>query len=538
MTTSPSSPRADRTPILSRRSLMQTTGAFAIAPVILGGGTRIAAGQEATPGAGATPALEPVPGGRLRIGLQGDPTELDPALTNLNAAGLVVDLVYEGLAHEAPDLTPQPALAESWTISDDLLTYTFKLRPGVKFHNGREFVADDVKYSFERIQNPDNASPWQTFLSGVASIETPDPATVVIVLTAPDASFLARLCTRGLVIVPKEEVEKNGDLMQTMVGTGPFVFKEYVPSSSMTLDKNPEYWDAGKPYLDGLDLTIVPEDTQRTAALISKTVDLIEQVGQKDISLIEKESSLTLVGGATTNLRWIVFNLRRKPFDSLEFRQAVFAAIDRGPIIDAAVFGYGEPLVGLYPTSYWAGFHGEIPAPDPDKAKELLGKVELPDGFRPKILTWAAYKFLSDTSVVVQEQLKQIGIESEIDPQENAIYLEQYFGGDFDIAVMGASGYIDPNDWMQQSLMTGAENNAAGYSSAEFDKLVQQGLETPEQADRAEIYQQAQQLLIDDLPWISLYNSESYVGMSTSVQGFVFYLSSSFYALRETWLQG
>ncbi len=520
---------------ISRRSLVHTTGVFAIAPLLLTALPHAVVAQEATPD--ATPAKTPVNGGRLRVGLQGDPTALDPALSNLNAVAVVVDFVYEGLVHEAPDLTPQPALAESWTLSDDLLTYTFKLRQGVTFHNGRPFVADDVKYSFERIQDPKTASPWQTFLGGVKSIAVPDPATVEIVLTAPDASFLARLCTRGLVIVPKEEVEKTGDLTQTMVGTGPFTFKEYVPSSSLTLDKNDAYWDAGKPYLDGLDLTIIPDDTQRSTALISKTVDFAEQVGQKDIALIKKDESLALAGGPTTNLRWIVFNLRREPFNQLEFRQAVFAAIDRQPIIDAAVFGYGQPLVGLYPESYWAGYHGEIPAPDPARAKDLLAKVTLPDGFKPKILTWAAYKFLSDTSVVVQEQLKQVGIESEIDPQENAIYLEQYFGGTFDIAVMGAAGYIDPNDWLQQSLTTGAENNAAGYASSEFDKLVKQGLETTGQPERASIYQEAQELLIKDLPWISLYNSESYVGLTTKVQGFTYYLSSSYYALRETWIE-
>ncbi|MGI8484607.1 MAG: ABC transporter substrate-binding protein, partial [Thermomicrobiales bacterium] len=215
---------------ISRRSLVQTTGAFAIAPILFGGLPVVTNAQDATPG--STPAKTPVAGGRLRIGLQGDPTELDPALSNLNAVGVVVDLVYEGLVHEAPDLSPRPALAASWTISDDLLTYTFSLRSGVTFHNGRGLVADDVKYSFERIQNPDTASPWQTFLSGVKSITATDPGTVEIVLSAPDASFLARLCTRGLVIVPKEEVEKTGDLTQTMVGTGPFTFKEYIPSSS------------------------------------------------------------------------------------------------------------------------------------------------------------------------------------------------------------------------------------------------------------------------------------------------------------------
>jgi len=514
---------------VSRRRFAQATGAFAIAPIILGQG--IASAQEATPATG-----EPVTGGRLRFGVQGDPSELDPGLTNLNAAGLVIDLIYDGLVHEGADLSIQPALAESWEISDDLLTYTFALRSGVTFHNGRPFVAEDVVYTFERIQNPDTASPWATSLAGVSTIETPDDATVIITLTAPDASFLARLANRGLVIVPKEEVEANGDLQQTAVGTGPFTFVDYVPGSTLTLDRNASYWDPGKPYLDGIDITIISDDTQRSTALVADTIDLAEQIGQKDIELIQGQDGLRVDGGATTNLRWLVFNLRREPFDQLAFREAVHRAIDRQAIVDVAVFGYGQPLVGLYPPEFWAGYHGDVPAQDVDAARELLAPVELPDGFRPKILTWSQYKFLSDTAVVVQEQLKQLGIETDLDPQENAIYLEQYFAGEFDIAIMGAAGYVDPNDWPQQSLVSGSVNNAAGYASADFDALVIEGLQESDQDARAAVYQELQELLIQDLPWISLYTSESYVGLKSNVQGFVRYLSSSYISLRETWI--
>lgn len=519
---------ADRQTV-SRRDLVAASAGLAIAPILIGALPASATAQ-------ATPAASPVAGGRMRFAVQGDPSELDPALTNLAAAGLVIDLMYDGLTHEGPDLSIRSALAESWTVSDDQLTYTFALRDGVTFHNGRAFVAKDVAYTYQRIQNPDTASPWATSLAGVSAIETPDDRTVVLTLKAPDASFLARLAGRGLVIVPQEEVEKHGDLLNTAVGTGPFTFVEYVPGSTLTLDRNAAYWDPGKPYLDGIDIVIASDDTQRAAALISDTVDMAEQVGQKDITLIEQEDDLRVDGGATTNLRWLVFNLRREPFDKPEFRQAVFKAIDRGPIIDAAVFGYGQPLVGLYPTSFWAGYQGEIPAQDLDGAKALLAQVTLPDGFRPKLLTWAQYKFLSDTSVVVQEQLKQLGIESEIDQQENAIYLEQYFGGEFDIAIMGAAGYVDPNDWPEQSLKSGSVNNAAGYSNPEFDHLIEEGLATTDQAKRAPIYQQLQEVLIADSPWINLYTSESFVGLRSSVEGFTRYVSGSFASLRETWI--
>ena len=490
--------------------------------------------QEATPD--ATP--EGQPGGVLRVGVQGDPTELDPHLVVLDAASLITDLVYEGLVHEDAALVPQPLLAESWEVSDDGLTYTFALRSGVTFHNGRELVADDVVYSIERVMNPDSGSPWVSYTDTIESVEAPDDATVVFTLTMPDASFLAKLCRRGLTVVPQEEVEANGDLRQVMVGTGPFVFEEYVPNSNVRLVKNENYWLEGRPYLDGLDIQIIPDDTARTTALISDTVDFIEAVPHQDVVTIEESEDLAMTGDQATNLRWIVFNVRKEPFNNKTLRQTIARGIQRQPIIDAAVFGYGTPLYGIYPPDYWAGYEGEIPEPDPEGAAEAISEVAFPEGFNPGILTWGEYDFLSRTSVVVQEQLRNMGITGEIDPQENAIYLERYFGGDFDIAVMGAGGYIDPNDFIQQSLGTDGPSNAAGFSNEEFDQLLEEGLREQDQEKRNEIYQRAQELIIEEAPWIMLYTSNTFEGMKANVRGFVHSLSGSFHALRETWIEG
>ncbi|HYH12858.1 MAG TPA: ABC transporter substrate-binding protein [Thermomicrobiales bacterium] len=483
--------------------------------------------------AGATPT----PGGVLRVGVQGDPTELDPARSNLAATELVVDLVYEGLVHEGPDLVPQPGLAESWQLSDDGLTYTFSLRQGVTFHNGREVTSDDVVYSIERVMDPETGSPYVSYTERIAGIEAQDAATVVITLDSPDASFLAGLGRRGLVIVPREVVEEVG-LSQQMVGTGPFRFVDYVPNTSITLERNEAYWDTGKPYLDGVELQIIPDDTARTTALVSGTVDLIEQVPHKDIEIIEQTDGVDLTGGATTNLRWLVFNTRREPFDRPEVRQAIARGIDRQPIIDAAVFGYGEPLVGMYPETFWFGYRGGIPAPDPEGAASELADLGLPTDFQPGLLTWAQYGFLSATSVVVQEQLRQLGIESEIESEENATYIQRFYEFDFDIAVMGASGYVDPNDFIQQNFRSDSTNNTSGYANPEMDALIAEGLETQDLDARAEIYQQIQQLIIDDAPWVNLYTSSTFEGSSDRVRGFEHYLSGSLHALRATWLEG
>lgn len=511
---------------INRRSLLTGTGALAFGAAVTPG-FAMAARQDATP----------VPGGTLRLGVQGDPTELDPALSNLAATELIVDLVYEGLVHEGPDLVPQPNLAEWWDISNDALTYTFHLRQGVTFHHGRELTADDVVYSLGRVMDPDTGSPYVPYTDRVSSIDAPDDATVVITLDAPDASFLAGLSRRGLVIVPQDIVESEG-LSQQMVGTGPFRFVEYVPNTSITLDRNETYWDEGKPYLDGVEIQIIPDDTARTTALVSGTVDLIEQVPHKDIEIIDEADGVGLVGGIATNLRWLVFNTRREPFDRVDVRQAIASGINRQPIIDAAVFGYGEPLVGMYPETFWFGYQGEIPPPEPEEAAARLIELGLPDNFQPGLLTWSQYGFLSATSVVVQEQLRALGIESEIESEENATYIQRFYEYDFDIAVMGAGGYIDPNDFIQQNFLSDSMNNTSGYANPEMDALIAEGLETQDQDARADIYQQIQQLIIGNAPWVNLYTSSTYEGASDSVQGFTHYQSGSFHSLRETWLEG
>ncbi|HYI23827.1 MAG TPA: ABC transporter substrate-binding protein, partial [Thermomicrobiales bacterium] len=325
-------------------------------------------------------------------------------------------------------------------------------------------------------------------------------------------------------------------LSLTMVGTGPFVFGEYIPNTRLTFSRNEAYWDAPKPYVDDLEILVASDDTARTAALVSDTVDIIEQVPHRDIGILQANNAVKLAGSGATNLRWIVFNLRRSPFDLLDVRQAVAAALDRQQIIDSSVFGYGEPLVGLYPPSYWAGFQGDVPAQDLERAAELLAAVTMPEGPTPGLLTWAEYDFLSNASVVVQEQLRQIGIETEIQAEENATYIERFFTGDFDIAVMGASGYMDPNEWLEQSLKTDGPNNAAGFSNTELDALIEEGLREHDREARIAIYQQAQQIVIDEAPWISLFTSDTYEGLQPRVQGFAHYLNGSMQSVGSVWL--
>lgn len=479
---------------------------------------------------------EPVAGGTLTLGVTADPAELDPHKTSLTAAWHVIEHVYDTLVTTDQTLSPAPRLAETWDISDDGLVYTFSLRQGAMFHNGREFVADDVKYSFERILDPATASPVVDELASVDTIDVVDDYTVAINLLNPDSSFLAKLMGSSLSIVPREVVEENGDLMQTMVGTGPFRFIEYVPNTQVTLERSADYWESPYPYLDGLEILIIPDNTARTTALVTGTVDLIEYAPVQDLPIFEQDETLTVAGNQNTNIRYMGVNVTREPFDQLEVRQAMSMAIDRGPVIASAVFGYGTATNVLFPESYWAGIPSEIPPVDIEGAQALLESVGLGDGFEAQIQSWAQYPFLSNAAIVIQEQLRQIGIETEVDLQENAVLLENYFSGNFDLSVTGTSAYVDPNDVVQTNFMTGASSNGEGYSNPEVDELIVAGIATTEQAERAEIYGEIQRILLEDLPWINLFIAEQYEAMKTYVEGYVHIPTGSNRSIREVWL--
>src|SRR6266511_3574050 len=453
-----------------------------------------AAAKPAATAVAAAAAGTPKRGGILKIGLQADPTSLDPQKTSLTALFHVTEHIYSLLVQLGPDLTLQPDLAEKWDISADGKTYTFTLRKGVKFHSGKALTAADVKYSFDRLVDKATASPNASLLAPVESVAAKDDSTVVIALKNPDASFLTNLSSPASVIINRDAVEKNGDLTKTADGTGPFKFKEYVPNTRVVLERNPEYWQSGKPYVDGVEMIIAADDTSRTAAVRTGTVDFIEYAPLKDIPVLKSDTSLALAGDQNTNIRFIGLNVTRKPFSELKVRQAIAAAIDREAVLGPAVFGFGTPTLEIFPPGYWAGLGVKAPAADVAKSKQLLADAGYPNGFSTTILSWSQYSFLSNAAVAVQEQLNQIGISADINLEENAAYIKDYLDNNFDLTVTGTSAYVDPNDIYLRNFGTGMPSNAVRYSSPKADELIAAGTATTDQTKRKQIYQQLQQL--------------------------------------------
>src|SRR5215212_3167364 len=520
---------------LDRRQLVVGVAGLGLAAPFLGGSSSASASpalQDATP--------TPKSGGILKVGLQADPTALDPQKQNLTAIWHVIEHIYNGLTRVKPDLSIEPALAEGWDISEDGTSYMFVLREGVTFHDGTRLKASDVKFTFERLVDPATASTGASELASMKSIEVNDDRTVVMTLHAPDASLLSSLAGGTCVIFSEEFVKaNNNDVSQVAMGTGPFKFVEYVPNTRIVLERNENYWEEGLPYLDGIEMTIASDDTARTAAVVSGAVDFIEYAPLRDIPSLEQDTSLTLAGNSNTNIRFIGFNLTKKPFDNLKVRQAIAAVVDREAILGPTVFGYGTPTEVLFPPDFWAALQQEVRPPDVERAKQLMAEAGLADGFSTTITSWSQYSFLSNAAVVLQEQLRQIGIEAELNLVENATMVSQVYDPstrDYDIAVTGESAYVDPNTIVLSYFKTGESNNFMGYSNPEVDKLVEQGIASTDQDERARIYQDIQKILLQDLPWVSLFVANQYEAMKSNVQGYVHIPTGSNASFRTTWL--
>ena len=468
--------------------------------------------------------------------MQADPTSLDPQKTSLTALFHVTEHIYSALVRLKPDLTVEPDLAEKWDISADGKTYTFTLRKGVKFHSGRGLTSADVKYTFDRLVDKATASPNASLLAPAESVATPDDSTVVITLKQADASFLTNLTSPATVIINRDAVQQNGDLTKTADGTGPFRFKEYVPNTRVVLERNPDYWESGKPYVDGIEMTIAADDTARSAAVRTGTVDLIEYAPLKDIPSLKSDNSLMLAGDQNTNIRFVGLNVTRKPFSELKVRQAIAAVVDREAVLGPAVFGFGTPTVEIFPPGYWAGLGVKTSAPDVARAKQLLADAGYPQGFSTTILSWSQYSFLSNAAVVVQDQLKQIGISADINLEENAAFIKDYLDNNFDLTVSGTSAYVDPNDIYLRNFGTNQPSNAVRYSSPKADDLIAQGVATTDQTKRKQIYQQLQQLLLDDVPWVNLYIANQFEAMKTYVKGYTHIPTGTNYTLKDVWL--
>ncbi|TYR32448.1 ABC transporter substrate-binding protein [Mesorhizobium microcysteis] len=424
------------------------------------------------------------------IGMVLEPPHLDPTA---GAAAAIKEVgyanVFEGLTRIGPDGSVQPGLAESWEISDDGKVYTFKLHTGVKFHDGADFSAEDVKFSIDRAMAEDSVNPQKGLYSAIQSVEVVDSATVVVNLKHPQGAFLWNMGWGEAAIVSPASADGN---KERPIGTGPFKFDNWAKGSSITLVKNPDYWGE-EVALDRAEFRIIPDSAAAIPALLSGDVHAFSNMPVGDaLPQIESDPRFKVVIGSTEGETVLSTNNKKEPFDKLEVRQAIAHALNREEIIQGVPPGLGVPIGSHFAPHHpaYIDLTGTYPY-DPEKAKELLAQAGLPDGFSAT-LKLPPPSYARDGGQIIASQLRQVGINLEIIPLEWADWLSQVFTDkNYDLSIvshvepMDIGIYARPDYYFQ-------------YENPEFNAVMEELEVTTDEAKRNELYGKAQTILAQD----------------------------------------
>jgi peptide/nickel transport system substrate-binding protein len=426
----------------------------------------------------------------LVLGIPLEPPHLDPTA---GAAAAIDEVLYanvfEGLTRIGARGEVLPALAESWTVSDDGKVYTFKLHTGVKYHDGTDFNADDVKFSLDRARADDSTNAQKGLFAAIETVDVIDPATVKVTLKNPQGSFLYNMGWGDAVIVAPESAETN---KEKPVGTGPFKFDNWAKGSSITLVKADGYW--GDPVaLDKAEFRIIPDAAAAVPALLSGDVQALPNFQLGDaLPQVESDPRFKVVIGSTEGETVLSTNNKKPPFDNLKVRQAIAHAIDRKAIIDGASGGFGVPIGSHFSpaNAAYIDLTGTYPY-DPAKAKALLAEAGFPDGFKTT-LKLPPVGYARDGGQIIASELRDIGIDAEIIPVEWADWLKQVFTEkDYDLSIVS---HTEPNDIDIYSR----KDYYFAYDNPAFDKVIEELNLTSDEAKRTELYGQAQKILADD----------------------------------------
>jgi peptide/nickel transport system substrate-binding protein len=460
-------------------------------------------------------------GGGTLIAAQGaEPDRLDPHLTSAYASFQILENVYDTLVQPGDDLTMEPALAESWDISDDQLTWTFTLREGVTFHNGRELVADDVVYSYERIMDPETAANNAFRFGSVESVTAPDDRTVEITLTRPTPNLLVNIgAFKGMAIVPQEIVE-DGSIDTNPVGTGPFEFVSSSPDQGILLERNEDYWQDGLPHLDAIRFVQIPDPTVKLTNLQTGEVDWIDSVPPQNLEDLEGDDSVVLQRVPGGDYHYFAFNQAREPFDNPDVRRAVAMAIDRETIAEAAQFGAATANQTAIPEgNFWYHDYAPFAPGDTEGAQELLDAAGVGD-LTVEFMVSSDFPETVTQAQVIASQLEPIGITVEISDVDFGTWLDRQGQGDFDAFMLSWIGNIDPDDFYYAQHHSEGSFNFQGYSNPSVDQLLDDARVETERDARKGLYDEAVQMIVDDASYIYLYNPENIGAWAPHLEGY------------------
>ena len=423
------------------------------------------------------------------IGMQLEPPNLDPTG---GAAAAIDEVLYanlfEGLTRFGPDGEILPALAKSWTISDDGLVYTFSLREGAKFHDGTDFNADDVKFSLDRARAEDSTNAQKALFADIASVDVVDPATVKVTLSKQNGSFLFNLAWGDAVIVAPESADGNA---AKPVGTGPFMFAQWVKGDRVELDRNPDYWgEAVK--LDHVTFKFISDPTAAFAAMMTGDLDAFPAFpAPENLIQFEADPRFSVIIGSSEGETILAMNNKKPPLDNITVRKAIAHAIDRKAIIDGALFGYGTPI-GTHFAPHNPAYVDLTTqsAYDPEQSKALLAEAGVKDLTLSLKLPPPSYARRGGE--IIAAQLREVGINVDITNVEWAQWLSDVFKAkNFDLTIVSHTEPMDIGIYARDDYYFQYGDPAFKAIMADLDKATD-----PDK--RTELMQAAQKKIADD----------------------------------------
>jgi peptide/nickel transport system substrate-binding protein len=424
------------------------------------------------------------------VAMQLEPPHLDPTSAAAGAIDSVLySNVFEGLTRFGPDGSVNPGLAKSWTISDDGKTYTFTLHEGVKFHDGTDMNAEDVKFSLDRARADDSQNAQKALFAGIESVEVVDPLTVKVILEAPNGSFLFNMAWGDAVIVAPESIE---NIKTNPVGTGAFKFANWNQGDRIDLEKNADYW--GTPaQLDTVTFKFISDPTAAFAAVMAEDVNaFVGFPAPENLPQFEADPRFQVLVGSTEGETILSTNNKQPPLDNVKVRKAIAHAIDRQAIIDGAMFGYGTPIGSHFAPHNpdYVDLTGNSQY-DPELSKKLLAEAGFPDGFTTT-LKLPPPSYARRGGEIIASQLRAVGIKTEISNLEWAQWLEQVFRGkDYGLTIVSHTEPMDIGIYARPEYYF-------QYDSPEFQKLFADLTEETDTEKRSGLLKQAQEIIAND----------------------------------------
>ena len=426
----------------------------------------------------------------ITVAMQLEPPHLDPTSAAAGAIDSVLySNVFEGLTRFMGDGSVVPGLAESWEISEDGLTYTFKLHSGVTFHDGTTMDAEDVKFSLDRINADDSVNAQKALFSAISEVNVVDPTTVEIKLSEPNGNLLFNLAWGDAVIVAPESID---NIKQLPIGTGAFKFTSWTQGDNIMIEKNPNYW--GTPAaLDMATFKFISDPTAAFASMMAEDVDVfVAFPAPENLPQFEADPRFQVLVGSTEGETILAMNNKQAPFDNVKVREAVAHAINRQAIIDGAMFGYGTPI-GTHFAPHNPAYVDEtaLSAFDPEKAKALLAEAGFTDGFETT-LDLPPPSYARRGGEIIAAQLADVGITAKINNVEWAQWLETVFKGkNFSLTIvshtepMDIGVYANPDYYFQ-------------YDNPDFQTLIAKLNKTTDPEMRTQMLGQAQKVIAED----------------------------------------